>query len=57
MGVSVRHQRACQMLAETRQPIGQIAQRLGYGSVMAFSHAFKQQAAVSPRAWRASRTV
>lgn len=53
LGVEIRHRRACQMLTQSSQPVGQIAQRLGYGSVIAFSTAFKRSAGLSPRAYRA----
>lgn len=52
MGSTIRHKRACHMLRQSSQPIGQIAQRLGYSSVIAFSNAFKRQAGVSPRTFR-----
>ncbi len=52
LGASIRHRRACHMLTQSHQAIGQIAQRLGYGSVIAFSAAFKRRAGVGPRAYR-----
>jgi AraC-like DNA-binding protein len=48
----VRHARACRLLSEGRTPITQIAYRLGYQGVAAFSEAFRRIAGQSPRAWR-----
>jgi AraC-like DNA-binding protein len=48
----VRHQRACEMLKEPRQPISEIAWRLGYSDPTNFSHAFSAASGVSPRQYR-----
>ncbi len=48
----VRYERACSLLSEGRTPITQIAYRLGYQGVPAFSEAFRRIAGQSPRAWR-----
>lgn len=52
MGKQIRHQRACQLLAETDQAISQIAYRLGYSDLANFSHAFQSEAGISPRTYR-----
>jgi AraC-like DNA-binding protein len=52
LGSTIRHRRACHMLTQSQQPIGQIAQRLGYTSVISFSTAFKRCAGIGPRAYR-----
>ncbi len=52
MGAETRFRRACYLLSQTTQPIGQIAQRLGYGSTIAFSYAFRQRAGMGPRDYR-----
>jgi AraC-like DNA-binding protein len=56
LGAAVRHRRACHMLAESELPVGHIAQRLGYASVVSFSTAFKRQAGIGPRAFRSAAT-
>jgi AraC-like DNA-binding protein len=48
----VRHARACAMLKDARQPIGQIAWRLGYGDPTNFTHAFCAVAGISPSKYR-----
>jgi AraC-like DNA-binding protein len=52
MSQRIRHERACQLLADRQQSISQIAYRLGYGDVANFSHAFRKQAGQSPRTYR-----
>lgn len=52
LGASIRHRRACHMLSQSLLPVGQIAQRLGYCSVVSFSAAFKRCAGMGPRAYR-----
>ena len=54
LGVAIRHQRACAMLRDTRQPIEQVGARLGYGSAAAFSTAFRKCCGRSPRDFRRS---
>lgn len=46
---------ACRLLRESRLPLGEIAGRVGYESLPAFSRAFKLQIGQAPAAWRASR--
>lgn len=48
----VRHERACAMLRESDQTLTQVAYRLGYSDLAAFSHAFQAIAEVSPSAYR-----
>ena len=48
----VRYERACRLLRESRTPVSQIANRLGYQGVAAFSDAFRRIAGKSPRAYR-----
>lgn len=43
---------ACRLLRETDQSLGDIAERVGYESLPAFSRAFKAQIGRSPAAWR-----
>ena len=44
-------------LRETRKPIEQLAQEVGYGSGEAFSRAFKREFGLSPALWRDQRPV
>lgn len=48
----VRYERACRLLRETRTPVSQIAYRLGYQGVSAFSDAFRRVSGQGPRAYR-----
>ena len=48
-------QLAAESLARSRSSIGEIAQRLGYGSEAALSRAFKRVVGVSPTHWRQGR--
>jgi AraC-like DNA-binding protein len=50
----VRHERACQLLLDSSTPVAQISNRLGYSSVANFSTAFRREAGVSPRQFRAA---
>jgi len=50
-----RMQLAAELLAGSRASIGEIAQRLGYGSEAALSRAFKRIVGVSPAHWRQGR--
>lgn len=52
LGTAVRHRRACEMLRDRRQPISQIAYRLGYSDVANFSRAFRAACMLSPSAYR-----
>lgn len=52
LGKQIRHQRACRMLRDSRQSIGQIAWRLGYASQANFCSAFRRLAGMSPRGYR-----
>jgi transcriptional regulator GlxA family with amidase domain len=47
---------ACRMLRESGLGLSEIAGRVGYGSLPAFSRAFKTQLGQAPAAWRASRS-
>ena len=51
---NVRHQRASSLLRDSNIPIAQIAGRLGYTCVANFSTAFRREAGVSPRQFRAA---
>lgn len=46
---------ACRLLRESRLGLGEIAGRVGYESLPAFSRAFKAQLGEAPAAWRAAR--
>lgn len=48
----IRYDRARAMLCNLRQPITQIAFRLGYRDVTSFNHAFRAMSGMSPRAFR-----
>ena len=48
----VRYERACRLLRESRTPVSQIAYRLGYQGVSAFSDAFRRVSGQGPRAYR-----
>lgn len=50
-----RIERACELLADGRLGVAQVAERLGYPQQAAFTQAFKQATGLSPTAWRASR--
>ncbi|MCY1404257.1 putative HTH-type transcriptional regulator [compost metagenome] len=52
MSVEIRHQRACEMLCDSQLSIAHIAWRLGYTDMANFSHAFRKQSAMTPRAFR-----
>jgi AraC-like DNA-binding protein len=47
---------ACRMLRESKLGLGEIAGRVGYESLPAFSRAFKAQLGQAPAAWRAARS-
>jgi transcriptional regulator GlxA family with amidase domain len=47
---------ACRMLRESKLGLGEIAGRVGYESLPAFSRAFKAQMGQAPAAWRAARS-
>lgn len=51
----IRHQRACEMLAESDAGVAQIAARLGYTDTGNFSHAFRKQGGMTPSAYRRER--
>ncbi len=46
------HRQAALLLANTRRPVGQIAEDLGYNSVYFFSRQFSQMAGISPLRYR-----
>lgn len=48
----VRYERACRLLNESRTPVSQIAYRLGYQGVSAFTDAFRRSSGTSPRGYR-----
>ena len=48
----VRYERACRLLSESRTPVSQIAYRLGYQGVSAFTDAFRRSSGTSPRGYR-----
>ena len=43
---------ACRMLRDTDLPVAELAERVGYGSLPAFSRAFKTHVGVAPIQWR-----
>jgi AraC-like DNA-binding protein len=49
-GIKVSH--ACELLAETRLPVGEIAERCGYESLCAVSRAFRSAMGCPPTAYR-----
>ena len=53
----VRHRMALAQTAlrSTREPVGDLALRLGYTSIASFSRAFKRETGHNPRAFRAGR--
>jgi AraC-like DNA-binding protein len=50
-----RLQLAAHRLQSTSDNLATIAEEIGYGSEVAFSHAFKRFTGVSPAAWRRAR--
>lgn len=46
------HRRACDLLVNTRRPVGQIAADLGYDSIFYFSRQFKRMSGVPPLRYR-----
>lgn len=52
LSIQVRYERACRLLRESRTPVSQIAYRLGYEGVSAFSDAFRRVGGQGPRAYR-----
>ena len=51
---TVRVEQATELLRDDRLSVGEVAHRLGYGSDVAFSRAFRRVTGVSPAAWRRS---
>lgn len=51
----VGHERACELLDEGRHSVSEIAQRLGYSNIGAFSRAFKRRSGRSPTDYLAQR--
>lgn len=49
---TVRVEQAAELLRDDGLSIGEVAHRLGYGSDVAFSRAFRRVTGVSPAAWR-----
>lgn len=52
---SVRHEVACQLLANTRLPLHEIATALDYADPSVFTRAFRRWSGQSPSEWRESR--
>ncbi|HEX9799738.1 MAG TPA: AraC family transcriptional regulator [Thermoanaerobaculia bacterium] len=52
-----RMQRAARLLADSRQKVAAVAQRVGYESEAAFSRAFKKLVGEPPAAWRRRRAA
>ena len=52
---SVRHEVACQLLANTRLPLNEIATALDYADPSVFTRAFRRWSGQSPSEWRESR--
>ena len=52
---TVRMESAQRMLAESRLPVTQIAERLGFSETSAFTRAFRTYTRLSPRAFRQAR--
>ena len=52
LSTTIRHQRACDMLAETGYSIAHIAWRLGYTDTGNFSNAFRKLGGMTPSAYR-----
>ena len=50
----IRHEVACQLLADTAMPIVAIAQSLHYADASAFTHAFRRWSETTPTQWRES---
>lgn len=48
-----RHRLACQLLRETRVPLVEVAEAVGYADVTAFVRAFRARAGCAPGQWRA----
>jgi AraC-like DNA-binding protein len=57
LGIRIRHQRACELLACSTDPVSHIAYRLGYTEVANFSHAFRAVAGVCPGSYRAEHSA
>lgn len=52
-----RANQACRLLRESKLGLAEIAARVGYASLPAFSRAFKSQLGQAPAAWRAARVA
>jgi AraC-like DNA-binding protein len=52
-----RMQLAAQLLATTSLGLGEIADRVGYGSETALSRAYKRWVGVAPAEWRRTRVT
>lgn len=52
LALRIRNERACELLAEGRQGVSQIAYRLGYTDIANFSRSFKRLNGVSPSAYK-----
>lgn len=54
LSLAIRNERACELLADMRVAISQIAYRLGYTDVANFSRSFKKLNGVTPSEYRAN---
>jgi AraC-like DNA-binding protein len=52
LGDEIRHEVACQLLADTDMPVTAIAQCLHYAETSAFTHAFRRWSGTTPTQWR-----
>jgi AraC-like DNA-binding protein len=50
-----RLDRACQLLADSAQPVGAIARELGFSSQAYFARMFRKETGLSPSVWRANQ--
>ncbi len=51
----VRHEQALRYLKESRIPLTQLSDMLGYAELSVFSRAFKRHTGQSPQEWRQSQ--
>jgi AraC-like DNA-binding protein len=55
LALTVRTERACEMLADPNRTVTEIAYRLGYGDVASFVRSFRARTGLTPTAFRARR--
>jgi AraC-like DNA-binding protein len=53
--IETRIEKAKQLLLASDEPIGRIAQKIGFASSQRFSHCFAERLAMSPSDWRAAQ--